>query len=63
MRGPGIAGTIEAGQEPLDIVQVTDMFTTAASIAGVKNQIPNDRVTDGGNSIFRLIQRTSNWRV
>ncbi len=50
VRVPGIAwwpGTIEAGQDPIDIVQVSDMFTTAASIAGVKNEIPNDRVTDG----------------
>ncbi len=50
VRVPGIVwwpGTIEAGQDPIDIVQVTDMFTTAASIAGVKNEIPNDRVTDG----------------
>jgi arylsulfatase A-like enzyme len=50
VRVPGIVWwpeTIEAGQDPIDIVQVTDMFTTAASIAGVKNEIPNDRVTDG----------------
>jgi arylsulfatase len=50
VRVPGIVwwpGTIKAGQDPIDIVQVTDMFTTAASIAGVKNEIPNDRVTDG----------------
>ena len=40
-------GTIEERQEPIDIVQVSDMFTTAASIAGVKSLIPNDRVTDG----------------
>jgi arylsulfatase len=50
VRVPGIVwwpGTIKAGQDPIDIVHVTDMFTTAASIAGVKNEIPNDRVTDG----------------
>jgi arylsulfatase len=40
-------GTVNNGQEPIDIVQVSDMFTTAASIAGVKNEIPDDRVTDG----------------
>jgi arylsulfatase len=40
-------GTIDKGQEPVDIIQVTDMFTTAARIAGVKSAIPNDRVTDG----------------
>jgi len=40
-------GVIDEGQEPFEIVQVSDMFTTAASIAGVKSAIPNDRVTDG----------------
>jgi len=50
VRVPGIIwwpGTIEAGQEPDGIVDVTDLFTTAATIAGVKNKIPSDRVTDG----------------
>ncbi len=50
VRVPGLVwwpGTIDKGQEPIDIVQVTDMFTTAASIAGVKSDIPSDRVTDG----------------
>ncbi len=50
VRVPGLVwwpGTIDKGQEPIDIVQVSDMFTTAASIAGVKSAIPNDRVTDG----------------
>jgi len=50
VRVPGMVwwpGTVGEGQEPIDIVQVSDMFTTAASIAGVKSAIPNDRVTDG----------------
>ncbi len=50
VRVPGMVwwpGTIDGGQEPVDIIQVTDMYTTAASIAGVKSAIPNDRVTDG----------------
>jgi len=50
VRVPGMVwwpGTIDQGQEPNDIIQVSDMFTTAASIAGVKSAIPNDRVTDG----------------
>ncbi len=50
VRVPGIVwwpGTIDKGQVPIDIVQVTDMFTTAASIAGVKSAVPSDRVTDG----------------
>jgi arylsulfatase len=40
-------GMVEARQEPVDIIQVSDMYTTAASIAGVKTTIPSDRVTDG----------------
>ena len=40
-------GMVEAGQEPIDIIQVSDMYTTAASIAGVKTTIPSDRVVDG----------------
>jgi arylsulfatase len=40
-------GMIEAFQEPDGIVDVTDWFTTVASIAGVKDKIPNDRVMDG----------------
>jgi arylsulfatase A-like enzyme len=50
VRVPAIAwwpGVIEQGQEPLDIVHITDWYTTFASIAGVKNKIPNDRVVDG----------------
>jgi arylsulfatase len=38
---------IEAGQDPLDIVQITDLFTTIASVADAKNGIPTDRVIDG----------------
>ena len=38
---------IEADQDPLDIVQITDLFTTIASIAGAMDRIPTDRVIDG----------------
>jgi arylsulfatase len=50
IRVPGLVwwpGMIEAGQETDGIVDVTDMYTTVATIAGVKDKIPNDRVTDG----------------
>jgi arylsulfatase len=40
-------GMIEADQDPLDIVQITDLFTTIASIAGAMDRIPTDRVIDG----------------
>ena len=40
-------GMIEPDQDPQDMLHVTDLFTTAARIAGAMNKIPNDRVTDG----------------
>lgn len=50
VRVPGMAwwpGIIEPDQAPTDMVHVTDLYTTAARIAGVKTRIPNDRITDG----------------
>jgi arylsulfatase len=50
VRTPAFArwpGMIEPGQDPLDMIHVTDMFTTAARIGGVLDRIPDDRVTDG----------------
>lgn len=50
VRTPAIAwwpGIIEPGQDPLDIIHVVDMYTTAARVGGVLDQIPSDRVTDG----------------
>ena len=47
---PAIAwwpGMIDADQDPLDLVQVTDFFTTFASIADGMDAIPTDRVIDG----------------
>jgi len=50
VRVPGMAwwpGMIEPDQDPNDMIHVTDLFTTAARIAGVADTIPNDRITDG----------------
>jgi arylsulfatase len=50
VRVPGMAwwpGMISPDQDPNDVIHVTDLFTTAARIAGIKDKIPNDRVTDG----------------
>jgi arylsulfatase len=50
VRTPGIAwwpGMIEPGQDPIDKIQITDLFTTAARIAGATDKIPSDRITDG----------------
>ena len=56
-------GMIEAFQEPDGIVDVTDWFTTVASIAGVKDKIPNDRVTDGvDQSSLLLLEKVKSRR-
>ena len=50
VRVPAMAwwpGMIEPDQEPIDLLHVSDIFTTLARIGGVKDKIPNDRVTDG----------------
>jgi len=50
VRVPAMAwwpGMIEPGQDPVDMLHVTDLFTTAARIAGATDHIPNDRITDG----------------
>ena len=50
VRTPGFAvwpGMIEPGQQPLDMISVTDLFVTAARIAGAEDKIPADRVIDG----------------
>jgi len=40
-------GVIEPGQAVGDIVQVTDLYTTFARLAGVTDRIPTDRIIDG----------------
>ncbi|WP_294229704.1 sulfatase-like hydrolase/transferase [uncultured Shimia sp.] len=50
VRVPAMAwwpGMIEPGQDPMDMLHVTDLFTTAARIGGAMDLIPNDRITDG----------------
>lgn len=50
VRTPAIAlwpGIIDEGQDPIDIVHVSDWYTTAARLAGVVKEIPDDRVVDG----------------
>ncbi|MGB0257267.1 MAG: sulfatase-like hydrolase/transferase, partial [Coraliomargarita sp.] len=50
IRTPGLAwwpGVIEGGQDPMDIIHVTDWFTTMARIGGAQASIPNDRIVDG----------------
>ncbi|MBW2010518.1 MAG: sulfatase-like hydrolase/transferase, partial [Deltaproteobacteria bacterium] len=50
VRVPAMAwwpGMIAPNQDPVDILHITDLFTTAARLAGALDKIPNDRVTDG----------------
>jgi arylsulfatase len=50
VRVPAMAwwpGMIKPGQDPDDFLHVTDLFTTAARLAGATNKIPSDRITDG----------------
>jgi arylsulfatase A-like enzyme len=52
VRVPAMAwwpGMIEPNQDPVDIIiiHVTDLYSTAARIAGAMDKIPSDRVTDG----------------
>jgi arylsulfatase len=50
VRVPAMAwwpGMIEPNQEPVDMIHVTDLYTTAARLAGALDKIPNDQVTDG----------------
>ncbi|MHC5061850.1 MAG: sulfatase-like hydrolase/transferase [Planctomycetota bacterium] len=41
------SGMIEPDQDPLDIIQITDWFTTIACLADAMDEIPTDRVIDG----------------
>jgi len=50
VRVPAMAwwpGMIEPNQDPVDILHLTDLYTTAARIGGALDRIPNDRITDG----------------
>ena len=50
VRTPGLVwwpGMIEPGQDPMDIIHITDWYTTMARIGGAKDRIPTDRIVDG----------------
>ena len=50
VRVPAMAwwpGMIAPNQDPVDILNITDLFTTAARLGGALGNIPDDRVTDG----------------
>ena len=50
VRVPAMAwwpGMIRPNQDPVDVIHVTDLYTTAARLGGATRFIPNDRVVDG----------------
>lgn len=55
-------GMIEPGQDPVDMIHVTDLFTTAARIAGAMDNIPNDRITDGVDQTALLLKGEGHGR-
>jgi arylsulfatase len=58
VRVPAMAwwpGMIEPNQDPVDILHLTDLFTTAARLGGALDKIPNDRVTDGVDQTALLL--------
>ena len=62
---PAIAwwpGIIEPLQINADLLQVTDMYTTAARIGGAMDEIPTDRVIDGLEQSSYLMETTPSRR-
>ncbi len=58
VRVPAMAwwpGMIAPNQDPVDILHITDLFTTAARLGGALGNIPNDRVTDGVDQTALLL--------
>ncbi|MGI9342334.1 MAG: sulfatase-like hydrolase/transferase [Gammaproteobacteria bacterium] len=65
IRTPGIAvwpGMIKPGQDAHDLVSVTDLFTTAARIAGTTDALPNDRIIDGIDQTALLLNGDGHGR-
>jgi arylsulfatase len=58
VRVPAMAwwpGMIAPNQDPVDILHLTDLFTTAARLGGALDNIPNDRITDGVDQTALLL--------
>ena len=58
VRVPAMAwwpGMIAPNQDPVDILHLTDLFTTAARLGGALGNIPNDRITDGVDQTALLL--------
>jgi arylsulfatase len=46
---------IAPNQDPVDILHITDLFTTAARLGGALDNIPEDRITDGVDQTALLL--------
>lgn len=58
IRVPAMAwwpGMIEPGQDPVDMIHLTDLYTTAARLGGALDRIPSDRVVDGVDQTALLL--------
>ena len=58
VRVPAMAwwpGMIAPNRDPVDILHITALFTTAARPGGALGNIPNDRVTDGVDQTALLL--------
>lgn len=65
VRTPGFAwwpGTINQSQTVHDMISTTDLFTTAARVAGVMNRLPSDRVIDGIDQTALLLNGEGHGR-
>jgi len=58
VRVPAMAwwpGMIEPGSDPVDMIHLTDLYTTAARLGGALDKIPSDRVVDGVDQTALLL--------
>ena len=58
VRVPAMAwwpGMIKPDQDPLDMIHLTDLYTTAARLGGAMDNIPSDRVVDGVDQTALLL--------
>ena len=65
VRTPAMAwwpGMIAPGQSINDLLSTTDLFTTAARIAGVEDPVPDDRIVDGIDQLPLLLNGRDHGR-
>ncbi|CAE7721534.1 aslA [Symbiodinium pilosum] len=58
VRVPAMAwwpGTIQPNQDPVDMIHLTDLYTTAARLGGALAHVPEDRVVDGVDQVPLLL--------